>query len=311
MVEPLPARLPSLVALRAFEAAARHRSLTRAAAELCVTHGAVSRHVKALEAALGVPLLRRGGVASEPTPEGARLAEGLGTAFGQIAATLAEIAPGPLTLSCSASIMLCWLIPRMPAFHAAHGDVPVELDASYDRVDFGRDRISAAIRSSTIPAPRDALIRDLGREWIGPVCAPDYLREVSLRRPEDLRGAALLATRTRPEAWRDWCAASGHPDLAAAPRRSFEHFYLMIQAASCGLGVAVVPHMLVIGEVKAGRLVAPFGFVPGQRALKLWIAGHLGDRPDLRALERWLVAEMRSIVPDPVDGVTAVSRIGA
>ena len=310
MVQPLPSPLPSLVALRAFEAAARHRSLTRAAEELCVTHGAVSRHVKALEAALGVALLRRGVVASDPTPEGARLAEGLNAAFGLIETTLAGIAPGPHTLSCSASIMLCWLIPRMPAFHAAHGDVPVELDANYDRVDFSRDRISVAIRSSTIPAPRGALIRDLGREWIGPVCSPDYLRSAGLRRPEDLREAALLATRTRPEAWQDWCAAAGHDGLAPVPKRSFEHFYLMIQAASCGLGVAVVPHMLVISEVKAGRLVAPFGFVPGQRDLKLWIAGHLGDRPDLRVLERWLVAEMRSIVPD-AGGVKGASGIGA
>ncbi|ACL57394.1 LysR family transcriptional regulator [Methylobacterium nodulans] len=120
--------LPSLVALRAFEAAARHRSLTRAAEELCVTHGAVSRHVKALEAALGVPLMRRGALSSDPTPEGACLAEGLTAAFGLIQATIERVTPGPLTLSCSASIMLCWLIPRMSAFHAVHGDVQVELN---------------------------------------------------------------------------------------------------------------------------------------------------------------------------------------
>ncbi|WP_407528879.1 LysR substrate-binding domain-containing protein [Methylobacterium oryzisoli] len=290
--------LPSLVALRAFEAAARHRSLTRAAEELCVTHGAVSRHVKALEAALGVPLMRRGVLSSDPTPEGARLAEGLSAAFGLIEATIAQVTPGPLTLSCSASIMLCWLIPRMPAFHAAHGEVQIELNTNYDRVDFSRDRISVAIRNSTIPAPRDALIRDLGREWIGPVCTPDTLRAMDLRRPEDLNRAVLLSTQTRPEAWRDWCAVTGYAGPPLEPRRSFEHFYLMIQAAAFGLGVAVVPHMLVISEVKAGRLVAPFGFVPGQRQLKLWIASHLGDRPDLRALERWLSAEMRSIVPE-------------
>jgi DNA-binding transcriptional LysR family regulator len=287
--------MPSLVALRAFEAAARHRSLTRAAEELCVTHGAVSRHIKALEASLGVPLMRRGALSSDPTPEGVCLAEGLTAAFGLIRATVERITPGPLTLSCSASIMLCWLIPRMPAFHAAYGDVQVELNTNYDRVDFSRDKISVAIRNSTIPAPRDAVIRDLGQEWIGPVCTPDYARAMGLRTPGDLGRAVLLFTQTRPDAWRDWFEAAGHADMAVEPRRGFEHFYLMIQAATFGLGVAVVPHMLVLNEVRTGRLVAPFGFLPGRRHLKLWIAGHLSHRADLRALENWLVGEMQSI----------------
>ncbi|WP_050783315.1 LysR substrate-binding domain-containing protein [Methylobacterium nodulans] len=176
------------------------------------------------------------------------------------------------------------------------------MNTNYDRVDFSRDKISVAIRNSTIPAPRDAVIRDLGQEWIGPVCSPDYLRTAGLRSPADLSRAVLLSTQTRPEAWSDWLAAAGYADLSLEPKRSFEHFYLMIQAAACGLGVAVVPHMLVISEVKAGRLVAPFGFVPGQRLLKLWIASHLGDRADLRVLEKWLVSEMRSIVPREVAG---------
>lgn len=290
--------LPSLIALRAFEATARYRSMTRAAEELCVTHGAVSRHIKALEATLGVSLLSRGKLSCDPTPEGAFLAEGLTAAFGLVQATIDRVKPGPLTLSCSASIMLCWLIPRMSAFHQAHQDIQIELNTNYDKVDFNRDKISLAIRNSTIAPPRNAVIRDLGREWIGPVCSPDYLRTMPLAAPADLVRAVLLSTATRPDGWRDWLAASGNGGLALTPRRSFEHFYIMIQAAACGLGVAVVPHMLVLSEIQSGRLVAPFGFVPGERYLMLWIASHLADRADLRVLEKWLVDEMSSVIPD-------------
>ncbi len=287
--------LPSLVALRAFEATARCRSMSRAAEELCVTHGAVSRHVKALEATLGVPLLTRRGTSSEPTPEGLRLAEGLSAAFGLIHATVERLRPGPLTLSCSASIMLCWLIPRMAAFHRANPDIQVELNMNYDKVDFSRDKISVAIRNSTITPPRDALIRDLGIEWIGPVCSPDYLASMPLTWPKDLERALLLSTHTRPDAWTDWAHAAGQGALALKPQRGFDHFYLLIQAAACGLGVAVVPHMLALSELQSGRLVAPFGFAPGNRHLKIWIAAQFGFRADVRALEGWLVEEMRAL----------------
>jgi DNA-binding transcriptional LysR family regulator len=286
--------LPSLNALRAFEATVRHRSISRAATELCVTHGAVSRQIKSLEAAMGVTLLTRGIKASVPTPEGEQLAEGLATAFSLVYATVERLRPGPLTLSCSASITMCWLIPRMPSFYAKNPGVEIKLDMNYDRVDFTRDNISVAIRNSTIEPPRSAIIRPLGTEWIGPVCSPNYLESLSLTRPADLSRAKLLATKTRPQAWGDWLAATDE-NGAAEPLRthqSFDHFYLMIQAAACGLGVAVVPHMLAINELDSGRLVAPFGFRPGKRELSLWIAPHLASRSDLRTLERWLLQEL-------------------
>src|ERR1700754_5097437 len=104
---------PSLNALRAFEAVARLRSMTLAAQELCVTHGAISRQVKALEDTLGLTLLVRSAQSSDPTPEGRRLAEGLTTAFNLIDASIEQLKPEPLTLSCSATIMMNWLIPRI------------------------------------------------------------------------------------------------------------------------------------------------------------------------------------------------------
>ena len=98
--------LPSLNALKAFEATARHRSMTLAADELCVTHGAISRHIRGLEETLGVILVTRRAHSTEPTPEGSRLAEGLASAFGLMQASVERVRPSPLTLSCSSSILM-------------------------------------------------------------------------------------------------------------------------------------------------------------------------------------------------------------
>ena len=170
----MSASLPSLNALRAFEATARQRSISRAAVELGVTHGAVSRQIKALEEVMGVSLLKRGTRESVPTREGEQLVDGLSTAFNLIHATIERLKPGPLTLSCSASITMCWLIPRMPGLYAKHPNMEIKLDMNYDRVDFTRDNISVAIRNNTFEPPKSAVIRPLGTEWIGPVCSPAY-----------------------------------------------------------------------------------------------------------------------------------------
>ena len=287
---------PSLNALRAFEAVARLRSMTLAAEELFVTHGAVSRQIKALEETLGVRLLKRGSQSTDPTPEGWRLAEGLSAAFNLMQATIEQLQPGPLTLSCSASVMMYWLLPRIARFHERHPQIELQFNMNYDQIDFMRDKISVAIRNSTIAPPRGAVVRDLATEWIGPVCSPEYLGALPLRRPQDLLGARLLVTKTRPHAWTDWLAAAGNEPMSLATHERFEHFYLLIQAAVCGLGVAAVPQMLVGDDLRAGKLVAPFGFVPGPRQLQIWIAPHLGSRADVHALERWLAEEMRASV---------------
>lgn len=287
-------RMPSLNALRALEAAVRHRSMTLAAEELFVTHGAVSRHIRSLEETLGVLLVNRKAHGTEPTAEGLRLAEGLASAFSLMQASLERVRPGPLTLSCSSSIMMEWIIPRIGQFHERYPHVELQFNMNYDRVDFVRDKIGLAIRSSIIEPPVDAVTRDLGGEAIGPVCSPEYLAQAGLTDPKDLEKAALLATRTRPEAWNDWQLAADQGKLGLESRSSFDHFYLLIQAAACGLGVGLVPQMLVSDQLASGRLVAPFGFRPGPRRLVLWIAPHVAGRPDAVALENWLVGEMHA-----------------
>ncbi len=291
---------PSLNALRAFEATTRLGSMSAAAEELFVTHGAVSRHIRSLEEQLGLVLLERGGGSTRPTPEGMRLAEGLATAFRLIQASVEQLRPGPLMLSCSSSIMMHWLLPRIGAFHQRHPEVELQFNLNYDRIDFVRDNVGLAIRNSSITPPPDARQRDLLVEWVGPVCAPEYQQAVGLEVPLALSEARLLATKTRLEAWDEWMEAAGYtgPPLEVAAR--YEHFYLQIQAAVCGLGVAVVPRMLVLDDLQSGKLVAPLGFVPSPRKLVLWIAPHLDGRADVETLAAWLGAEMRaSEVPPP------------
>ncbi len=286
-------RLP-LNALRAFEAAARLNSMSAAAAELGVTHGAVSRHVRSLEGEFGVPLLKRLAKSVEPTPQGRQLASSLGQAFGIMQQGVSALAPSPLTLSCSATISMLWLIPRLGAFKRAHPEVEVRLNLNYGEVDFLRDEVSLAIRSTMFKAPQEVIIRPLLRENVGPVCHPDYALRADLKTVADLPNARLLGTATRQSAWQEWMRASRWRGAPLVAQETYDHFYLQIQAAACGLGVAMAPQILVDGEIRRGHLIAPFGFVPGPHHLNLWIAPHVRNRPDVRCLAHWIETAMRS-----------------
>lgn len=284
-------RLP-LNALLAFEATARHGSMSAAAAELCVTHGAISRHVRGLEHRFGVPLVRRLSRSIETTPAGAQLASTLADGFALMRQGLARLQPGPLMLSCSATIMNQWLIPRLSRFKQARPEVEIRLNVSHGEVDFLRDEISLAIRSSMVRPPPGVTAQLLLHEEIGPVCHPELARKAVLQRPQDLTRVRLLGTVTRRAAWEEWITAAGQCPLQLEAREFFEHFYLLIQAAACGLGVGVAPRFLVENEISRGQLVAPFGFVRGPHDLSLWISPHLRNRADLRQLAAWIEREM-------------------
>jgi DNA-binding transcriptional LysR family regulator len=266
--------------------------MTAAAGELAVTHGAVSRHIRSLEDSFGVTLLSRGPHSTDPTPEGARLAEGLAAAFNAIAASLEQLKPAPLTLSCSTSIMMYWLIPRIARFHEKHPEVELQFNMNYGRIDVVRDKVGVAIRNSMIEPPPDVVVRELAVERVGLVCSPEYLRSARIRSFDDLRGARRLAPKTRPKAWAEWASAAGCDEVGLAAHEQYDHFYLMIQAAICGLGIAPVPRMLVLDDLRSGKLVAPFDFVAGPHQLVLWLAPHVISRSDVRALSKWLTDEL-------------------
>lgn len=285
------ANLP-LHALRAFEATIRLRSMTKAAQELGVSHGAISRHVRELERLYGTTLVRRLSKSSEPTPTGSEMAQTLSEGFRSLNLAVARLSAGPLTLSCSATIMQYWLIPKLPEFKALHPDIHFRLNVNYGEVDFARDGISVALRNTMYSAPDDVVILDMIGEEIGVVCSPDYLLRHPLKSAVDLATAHVLGTATRKRAWEEWLSAAGReiPDIQIA--EEYEHFYLMLQAATFGSGVAIAPKYLVQREIDAGQLVAPFGFILGPHRLQLWIAHHLRQNPGVKTLAGWLEAKM-------------------
>lgn len=262
-------RLPPLGALRCFEAAARLESFTQAAGELHLTHGAISRAVRALEEDLGTALFERRSRRVFLTAAGKRLHAATVEAFAAISAATQELrrrlSVSPLVLSCEPTLLMRWLIPRLPAFQASHPSVALHLAAGGGPVPFARDGIDLAIRRNDFPLPPRVEAAPFMAERVGPVCSPSvadalHSRAGAMGATEFLAGATLLHTRTRPEAWPRWAELSGTA-LAPDGEQRFEHFYFSLQAAAAGLGVAIGPWALVQQEVETGTLVAPFGFL--------------------------------------------------
>ena len=228
---------PSTAALSAFEAAARHGSATRAAAELSLTQGAVSRQIRALEDQLGVPLMLRQGRALELTPAGARYAEEVRKVLAQLGqATLAlRTNPdgGTLALSILPAFGMHWLAPRLPAFGRAHPEVTVTLSTRMAPFDFARERFDAAIHFGREDWP-EAHHMYLAPETVLAVCAPGLLEHAPLTE------RTLLHLESRPRGWARWFAAQGM-EPPGDPGMTFDQFSTMAQAAVHGLGVASWP----------------------------------------------------------------------
>lgn len=253
-------RLPSLNALRAFEAAARLGRMTAAAEELSVTPGAISRQVRQLETSLGLQLFE--GSKNKPllTQHGRALLSGLSAAFDQMESTLrtvTEQTQGTLDVCCLGSFSMRWLIPRLYRFNALHPGIEVRLSTSKLQTQPSDERYDVVIdvQAQAVQVPS----RELFAEYLGPVLAPALAATLVLDSAEDLAGLALLRTKTRRNAWTMWCESAGVSALEATGAE-FEHYYFSLEAALGGLGVCVTPWHLVAEEVRAGRLLAPFGF---------------------------------------------------
>jgi LysR family transcriptional regulator, glycine cleavage system transcriptional activator len=252
-------RLPNLLALRAFEAAARLGHFGKAGDELFVTHSAVSRHVRALEKDLGVALFERRNRAVFITDPGKRLLETTKLAFQQIADTTGELRAGlpePLVVSCEPTLTQRWLIPRLAGFQALHPDITIHVQAAGGPVNLDRNGIDLAIRRSDFTWATDVHAETIVEERVGPVCAPQHTRE---RTQQELLTMPRIHSTTRLDAWDRWAVDEGVL-LPNSPSHTFEHFYLSLEAATAGLGIAIGPEPLVIDAVRSGRLVAPFGF---------------------------------------------------
>lgn len=286
--------LPSLNALRAFEAFGRHGRMTLAADELCVTHGAVSRQIRQLEEHLGVPLTEGPRSRLRMTEAGLKLAQALSPAFDQIEAAVprpVEAGPRPLVVSCLPTFAMKWLIPRLPGFQAAHPDIPVRVAESNGPFDFKADGVDLAIRMRAVGRdyPRDAAETPFMEHFHGPVLSP----ELAARTPPTLAAICALPrlhTRTYLESWSDWMRATPERLPEPASDQEFDHYFYMIEAAAAGMGVAVAPWAFVQRDLTSGRLVAPLGFVAGQASI-VALTPLDGDDPHALLFRDWLVEE--------------------
>jgi LysR family glycine cleavage system transcriptional activator len=289
-------RLPPLKTLPAFEIAAERLSFTDAAGELHLTHGAVSRQIKTLESQLGVPLFRRRNRRIELTEAGVAFLPGVRQALHLLETSTAQVATSPregaLVVSCVATFMMRWLIPRLYAFNAMHPKIEVRLSASHAPVDFVRDGIDVAIRVGQAPWPRNVIAAPFLADRLGPVCAPALLKGRKTLRLSDLRQYRLLQAETRAWAWSNWAQARG-TTIDLGNSQSFEHMYFMLEAAASGLGIGIASYPLVEHELKSGRLVAPFGFTPSGRSYCVLHARQAANNAKIAAFRSWIVGAVQ------------------
>jgi LysR family glycine cleavage system transcriptional activator len=289
-------RLPSLNQLRAFEAAARPQSFSKAAEELFVTHAAISRHVRELEEWLGTELFVRTGRGVVLTDAGRRYAARLTPIFDAIAeATRDAMIEGDssnLTVAPDGAFASRWLVPRLGKFNAAHPEIELSVSPGEYISDFYRGEDDIAIRYGAGGWP-EVEAELLCKAKIFPVCAPGLIAGNPPKKPDDLTSYTLLHENSR-QWWADWLRKAGGKDPDMAWSGPLFQNYLAIQAAEAGQGFALADQLNATDALLDGRLVSPFEYVQEEdegywlvwgKGLKLNAAG--------LAFRQWLIAEIR------------------
>jgi LysR family glycine cleavage system transcriptional activator len=290
----MPLSLPPLTSLRAFEAAARSLSFTKAARELHVTPAAISHQIRGLEQFLGVTLFQRTGRKLELTRDGQVAADHFSDAFERIARGVLALRPkardGELAVGVTPSFATRWLVPRLASLTAALPDVRVTLVTGTAPVDFAADEVDVGIRFGH--GPGSGVVTDeLFRESVAPMASPDFMARHHLRRPGDLARVRLLHDESmrragRPPTWNEWLQVAGCSVPEIECGLFFDDSHLTLQAACDGEGVALGRLGYAVNDLAQGRLVMPF-----PQVLELELHYHL-IVPKTRVLEP-LIARFR------------------
>ncbi len=299
--------LPSLNGLRAFEAAARHLSFTRAAAELNVTQTAISHQIRRLEEQLGMRLFLRRNRALLLTQEAEGYLPAVRAAFEDLRRATERLRRpdrgGLLTVSTTASLAAKWLVTRAAGFQEAYPGIEVRITTSSHLVDFQREEVDMAVRygHGNWPGLR---ARWLMAEELFPVCSPALLNGAKpLRRPQDLAHHTLLHTTVSREDWQLWLTAAGLPVSIAARRGlTFDQSFMAVQAAVDGHGVAMGRTRYVEADIDAGRLVVPFDVVlPADAGFYVVAPEQTAEAPKIALFRDWLIGSVApgSTAPPP------------
>jgi LysR family glycine cleavage system transcriptional activator len=289
-------KLPSLNALRAFEAAGRHLSFTHAAHELFITQGAVSRHVRSLERELGVALFVRKTRAVALTEPGAAYLARVRDAFDLVdEATRALVSRGArrtLKVSLLASFAAHWLAPRLGQFSQRHPEIELVLHPTIRLVDLASEDIDVAIRYGDGGWPGVDCVPVMTEELF-PVCSPRFLARHPIARPGDVCGVPILHSSSTLD-WKVWSEAVG-VELAAASRQVKLHDYnIVLEAAVAGHGVAMGRHRLIGERLRTGSLTRPLaGAVPHRLGYHVLTERARRRDPAIAAFRAWLVEAAR------------------
>jgi LysR family transcriptional regulator, glycine cleavage system transcriptional activator len=287
-------RLPSLNALRAFEAAARHESFTNAADELFVTHAAISRHIRELEEWLGTQLFSRTGRGVVLTDAGRRFGNHLTPLFDNMAeATREAAAQGEvrtLNVSVEPATASRWLVPRLGRFNELHPDIELMINPETRLVDFRSGEADVGIRYALTEAEDVEMVK-LSDSLSFPVCSPRLIEGQDAITPADLRHYTLLHEQ-RKQWWADWLAAAGVTGVEDWRGTVFQN-HLAIEAAEAGQGFALGDQILCTDAIVEGRLARPFSLdLKDHGSYCIVRAKGVKESAPARAFREWLQAEM-------------------
>jgi LysR family glycine cleavage system transcriptional activator len=293
-------RLPNLSALRAFEAAARHQSFARAAAELFVTHSAISHQIRGLESELGVSLFARVGRRVVLTELGRDYARQVTSAFVHIAQATQDLSKDVrerrLVLTTIPSFAGRWLAPRIGRFMIAHPELDVELRSSIEIVDLEQSEVDIAIRFGKGPYP-GLHTEPLMHETFFVVCRPDFNGGIHPATPADLLSFPLL--RSDDERWRFWFDAAGLRDTPEPSRGPiYEDSSLLLEGAIDGLGIAMARATLASEPLAAGKLIRLFApiIAPSPWSYFVVSSRKKAQRPAVQAFRDWIMAEAKAFM---------------
>lgn len=293
-------KIPSLQALSCFDAAARHGSYTRAAQELALTQGAVSRQVAVLESFLGLPLFRRTQHGMVLTPAGLDYARQVRARLDALERDTLDVMGrqgegAALTLGAVPTFVTRWLIPRLPRLAQTDPGLQLHFETRTRPFLFSDSGLDAALFAGTpeqVAQWAGTRAQLLLVEEVVPVCSPRLLPSGRPVSPAALARFPLLHPSTRSEAWREWFEAEGveAPTAMAGPR--YEQFSMQAAAAEAGLGVALMPAMLVTEELTRGTLAVACARRRAGRAYYL-VHPDQDEQPALTRFKRWLLAEVQ------------------
>ena len=293
--------IPSLSALQAFEAAARHESFSKAAAELSQTHGAICKKVNELEAHLGIALFKRVRQRLELSPAGAEYARRIRVHLDQLRRDTLDVVRKQnevhLELAIGVTFASQWLIPRLHDFYEQNPDVRLHLIGRDQPTFFDNSNFDAAIYFSRNLWPGMPGVPLINDDEIVAVCAPALLdKDAETLNIEQVCALPWIHTRDLPQAWRDWSATvDDQTPEHAAPNQHYDMFIMAINAAVSGLGVALLPHILIERELRSGALVLAHPHtIANPETIYYSFPEQKKDWPPLARFDRWLTAAVRA-----------------